>query len=416
MISFENYCMDKTIFSMDITNTDKEKVKDNASGKHLKKTKLKAPRISAGLADRIRKTMLQTIKNTTNSETEEIDSLEMPTAVVENKTTVQCDDNDEITDSHKEGILFVQKTDTGTQECENNSHLCDESDILKTAESLVEDTYVEVNADNGMVKSNIGNAKDMSLNLMPTLSLNEEDSFEEVKVSVDLCDIEDQESDNESVDYNAVGLRRFSIMSMSSTNIASLEDEDFVRTVEKTISELNNKVTSESYSHLNADVKVNLSQRNDPLENKNILVETASGTDDKKLGLLKVESDFVRSAEAMTTLLSQNRQVYVIPDDGNANVLDLKNKITETDDVFGQLVGTETSPHSLSRGPGEPSTQSVCRIDIHSCSTNGSSSDDDNDNDNNLQAKWRESLSLLKVPRRFVCLLTLSPLSFRSGP
>ena len=84
---------------------------------------------------------------------------------------------------------------------------------------------------------------------------------------------------------------------------------------------------------------------------------------------------------------------------------DCKNdKLQETDDIVESFAKTKLQGNSPYTDQDVNKSQSACRIDIYSCSTNGSSSDDGCacHSDNDLQERWRKSLSLLNVPRRLV--------------
>ena len=224
--------------------------------------------------------------------------------------------------------------------------------------------------------------------------------FEELHKTVDRPDVKEEKSSDDS----EIGLRRFSIMSVSSTNLASLDRtsilySDFENGAQNIVSESISGFSSDSFAKLNSDSKVNVScgpNSTDNLFNDTISLsqkETSFDTCKKGSALLKVETKFVRSADAFVSTVDDEKECELISEANPDRSL--------------------TSQPLISKAPTDQlpvfHTQSVCRIDIESCSTTDESISDidgkgDDNNDNSLPER-RLSLSLLGVPKRFVCFL-----------
>ena len=218
--------------------------------------------------------------------------------------------------------------------------------------------------------------------------------FEELHKTVDRPDVKEEKNSDDS----EIGLRRFSIMSVSSTNLASLDRtsmlySDFENGAQNIVSESISGFSSDSFAKLNSDSKVNVSCG--PNSTDNLFNDTLISFDTCKKGsaLLKVETKFVRSADAFVSIVDDEKEC------------ELSSEANPDRDLTSQPVISKAPTDQLS----VLHTQSVCRIDIESCSTTDESLSDidgkgDDNNDNSLPER-RLSLSLLGVPKRFVCFL-----------
>ena len=280
----------------------------------------------------------------------------------------------------------------------------------------------------------------------------------------------DEWSHCDNTGYYAGRNRRLSIMSLSITNIANLENEEYVRHVEKVISEQSNKSILKSLDTVNTDLKNELFLKNESTEDNTITREVEIDALCNNSEIQEVKSDLVSSEDdimhlplsisiaskslddAKTDVKDQVLPINNLTED-NANTEDIhtsavtpnsgsegaefnsiksvddtaglklskqstqsdshtdlceedckNDKLQETDDIVESFAKTKLQGNSTYTDQEEYKSQSACRIDIYSCSTNGSSSDDgcSCNSDDDLQENWRKSLSLLNVPSRLV--------------
>ena len=220
-----------------------------------------------------------------------------------------------------------------------------------------------------------------------------------------------------------IGLRRYSILSISSTNLSLLEkrlvrsDAEFSlqhsrdsehSDVESGHSNVELRSSSCSKKELllqtngslvgcasvNAvpDIKIDCSTSSASSPGKEIKMDN-SNSDMSATGLLSVESNFTRSSDAFVTLLPENKMTREVSYSSQM-----------CSDTLETADSRNISGYEASSCVKRLQTQSsVCSINIESCSTDDSMSDPDIDT--GLLHSRRNSLSVLNVPRRLVFMI-----------
>ena len=236
--------------------------------------------------------------------------------------------------------------------------------------------------------------------------------------------------ENEIGEPAEIGLRRFSILSVSSTNLSLLEKR-LVRSDNELSSQHSRESEHsdvESY-HSNAGLRSSSSSKKELLlqtngslvgcagvnavpdikidcstspasspvkEIKTPRMPDKSDSDMNATGLLNVESHFTRSSDAFATLLPENKMTREVSYSSHP-----------CSDTLETADSRDTSGYEASSCVKHlPTQSSVCSINIESCSTDDSQSDPDIDT--GLLHSRRNSLSVLNVPRRLVFMIKIN--------
>lgn len=220
-----------------------------------------------------------------------------------------------------------------------------------------------------------------------------------------------------TVDSEVIGLRRFSLLSMSSTNLSlldrsysnSFDDDNFHNSMENFEESVNNNGSAKVCDSINIipEIKIDSSQlssvvtqgcnamdqnsTNINFDRFETITDNAS-FDRNEMGLLKVEPSFIRSADAFASLSQEKESAF--------NVLDKGSDIFYRDSLEKNVIDHQDTLSINSTEQCLLTQSSVCRIDIETCSTDESSSD--GEIDTSLLHSRSNSLSLLNLPERSV--------------
>ena len=228
---------------------------------------------------------------------------------------------------------------------------------------------------------------------------------------------------NETNATGELGLRRFSILSMSSTNLSLLEmhsehsDTDLKSQNSRETENSDAGLKSPSSTKKGAlvqtdeslvacgginvvpDIKIDYSASSASSavdEVKKSTMSNESKSNMVAIGLLSVEPSFIRSSDAIATLSQENKLTHEVSEYSCSGSLETNESWDGSRNISSHeaLSSTESADKRL------PTQSSVCSINIESCSTDDNQSESEIDPE--LLHTRRNSLSVLNLPERLV--------------